>query len=260
MAETPILHLTLGADDQVNRNWQILDDVMHRLAKGVQITDDLSILGSLDVRDNLHVGGTSILTGQVSAPTGIDTGILTASTALLQAVTVSGALQAQAGLTVSAGPVVLPNQSIDGAAFMKSATVQTVAVGTARTTELVLTATPQQVASVTLDASEELGRWQVIFAQATFRVSFGSATVPSSTAPRLTLRRASTDLQSRSFPWSTDPAPSPYINRSVPVTMVRITQPGDLAHDYSLWGDDWNAIGGGNSAISFAQLHVIQLR
>jgi hypothetical protein len=259
--ETPTLHLSLGSDADANRNWQILDDVMHRLARGVQIPDDLSILGSLDVRNNLQVGGDATVNGTLTA-NHVITGDLDSSGVLrAAALAATGIVSSSGGLLVSAGAVSFPDQSLDGVDFQKGATVQTVAVGTAQTTLVALTSpTPVALALVDLDAAEEQGRWQLVIAQATIRISFGASGSAPNIVVTLTLRRGpATDVQTRTLTYVASQAPGDGLDMDVPITIVRIAQPPDLAHQWSLWGSVVKSAG---SSVyrAFAQLHTLQLR
>jgi hypothetical protein len=243
MAETPTLRLTLGADADANRNWQILDDTMHRLAKGQQIPDDLNILGSLVVRDNLNVGGTSTLQN------------LTASTLTAQNGTFSGAVGVTGAL--QAGSLVLPAQSLDSAALQKLAAVQGAWIGGVGAL-VTLSATPQQLALVTCDPGEDTGRYEIVIAQGTLRVGYGTGTSPSVNV-QLELRRGTTPTQTRTLAYSAAAA-TPTLVLDAPFTMVRLSNIADLTtHDWSVWGTG-TISGGAIATVPFAQMHVLQLR
>jgi hypothetical protein len=248
MAETPILHLSLGTDTEMNRNWQILDDAMHRLAKGVQIPDDLNILGSLDVRDNLHVGGTSALDG------GVDTSTLTATDILTGTLAASGRLTGHAGLTIDGGSVVLPALSLDGAALQRGATIQTVGVSAANNTVILLNNTAaQELNRLTLDATEDVGRWQIILVQLSFYID-GSTTGGLMNVV-FELRRGAAGVQNRAFTYKIANGTT----AAIPLTMVRITQPSDTIHEWSIWGVTGTA-GPPPVNVNFSQIHCIQFR
>jgi len=253
MAETPTLHLALGADTEMNRNWQILDDVMHRLAKGVQITDDLSILGSLDVRDNLHVGGTSTFVGQV------DTTALTAQSLLTGTLAASGLLTGHAGLTIDGGSVVLPAQSLDGAAFQKAATVQTVAASTPNVTLVGIPVTPGVVLNA-LDVSDDDNRVGLVIAQTTLQIGLAAdASVNGSVS--YSLQRGSdaagVSVQTRAFQYAFTRAQT----LSFPITIVRVgVPPAADARRWSLVATASAAPAPATLTAAFTQLHVLQLR
>lgn len=239
--ETPVLHLSLTDDERLNRNFQILDDALHRLAKGVQIADDLSILGSLDVRDNLHVGGQTTLGGSLDVPT-----IFSQVTNVAQLLDVKGTLQAE-------GPVILPPRSLDGAAFMKGATIQGVWIGAVTGQQAVpVSPTWLTVATATPDAAEDVGRYEIVLAQATCAVNMPNAAFTISVT--YALQRGGVQQQSRTFSWvgfNTD------VNASVPITMVRLHLVTDAPQPWTLVATS-NTLNACSN--TFAQVHVLQLR
>lgn len=242
MADTPNLHLTLGADADQNRNWQILDDVMHRLARGTTIADDVFIEGSLEVRNN------TTLDGPVSAPAGITTGILTANDVVTTA------------LHVGAGPVVLPNESITQAMLLRGATVQTAQTGTPGS-PVTLSTTAQQLATLLLNPVDDPNCWQLVIAQVTMQIGLNADQgTPASNQVSLVLRRGGAmgqDMQSRSFPYTLTRAGF----FTLPFTLVRITKPPTLDEArWSVTGLLQSIPGVASYQSQFAQMHVIQFR
>jgi hypothetical protein len=255
MAVTPTLRLTLGSDTQTNRNWEILDDALRRISKGQQIADDLNVLGSLTVRDNADVGGTLHVAGLSTLSGGTDTSTLTAADILTGTLDATGRLTGHAGLTLDGGSIVFPNQSLDGADFQKAATVQGVWVGTAAG-QVSLSATAASLATVATDATEELGRWEIVVAQGTLQISYGST--PPAIVVTLELRRDATAVQSRVLEYYSS-ATLDGLDLDVPFTMVRLAQPPTAGGSWSVWGSA--SINAGALAMSkFAQMHCLQLR
>lgn len=252
MAETPVLHLTLGTDIEVNRNWEILDDAMHRLARGTQIPDDVSILGSLDVRDNLTVHGLTTLNNVVAND------IQARNLDLLGSATIAGALAVAGPVTFSGLPLLFPDESIDGDTFMKNAPVQTVGVSAAFVGTTALSPTAVEVNRLTLPTNEDVGRWELVLVQATVRITIGAP--PASNVSVLELRRgvgAGTVIQSRAFSHSF--AGSASVIFDFPVTIVRVTQPTDTSHQWSLWASR-TGDAGVTATATFGQIHCIQFR
>lgn len=240
--ETPILHLGLGTDERTNRNWRILDDALHRIAKGIQIADDLSVLGSLDVRDNLHVGGDATIDGSLTAAT-----IFSQVTNVEQLLDVKGTLQAE-------GPVILPPRSLDGAAFVKGATIQGVWIGAATGQQAIpVSPTWLTVATATPDAAEDVGRYEIVFAQATCAVNLPNAGFSISVT--YALQRGSVQQQSRTFSWV---GFNTNVNGTMPLTMVRLHLVTDAVPQ------PWTLVATSSTLNAcsnhFGQVHVLQLR
>lgn len=238
---TPTIGLTLGADEAQNDNWRKLDALVGHLAASQVIPGDLLVNG------NLEVTGQSTLDGPLTAPS-LDTGTIITGD-IIQAgglLTANAGIRATAGgIRVDAGNIIFPDLSIDGTDLMKAATVQGVWVG-ASTGSVSLSATPASVASVATDASEEIGRWEIVLAQVTLRALAGG-----SAAFTVELRRDGTTVQTRALTFG-----SATLDVETPLTMARLTQVTAVPGTWSLWA----SVGSGTGASSFAQLHCLQLR
>lgn len=250
---TPNIHLALGDDADVNRNWEILDQAIKAIGLRTIIPDNVLIQGNLEVAGNTQLDGTL----QVSAPTTL--GILNVSNTatFLSAVAMDGAV------IIPNGPVTLPPGSIAGAALAPGAAVQGVWVGTARTTPLGLNPTLVELASVATDATEDPNRWSLVVAQATARLEFGaSGTAPNGTVT-LTIRRGATDVQSRTFTYDTSYLGTlDGLDLDIPYTMIRLAKPGDTTNIWRVMGS-LTQVGGGDPLdvfCQFAQVHTIQFR
>jgi hypothetical protein len=262
MAETPTLHLHLGTDAATNRNWEILDDAMHRLARGVQIPDDLSVLGSLDVRDNLTVGGTATVSGGISAAGGF------LSTGTDIPTTLHGPLYVEdegrfAGfpdaLRVDTGNIVFPPFSLEGAFFEKNASVQTVAASTPNVNLLGIPVAPGVVLN-SLDVADDDNRVALVLAQTTLQIGLAAdATVNGSVS--YSLKRGSdvggVSVQTRAFQYAFTRAQT----LSFPITIVRVGVPVAAdARRWSLVATASAAPAPATLTAAFTQIHYLQLR
>jgi hypothetical protein len=258
MAETPILHLHLGTDEQVNRNWEILDDVMHRLARGVQIPDDLSILGSLDVRDNLTVGGLTTLNGLLNAAGGIETPLAVMTNAeVMEGLVIHGGIAG--ALTVENGTVSFPDQSLDGSDFKKGASVQSVNVSTPNINLTAIPVAPGAVLNA-LTVTDEDDRFELVLAQTSLQIGLAADAVCNGSVS-YTLKRGSdasgVSVQTRAFQYAFTRAQT----LTFPITIVRVGAP-PLADTrrWSLVATASTAPTPATLTQTFTQIHCIQFR
>jgi hypothetical protein len=244
--ETPALHLAHTDDQRQNRNWDILDSAVFRIAQlqSQTIPGDLFVQGILDVTRDATIHG--MLTA----------GSLNLGDILAQRIEAQGLLVADAGVTV-AGTVTLPPESVPGAALAPGAAVPGVWVGVADATQQTLVqGTPLQFAVCPTDASETTPHWSLVIAQATVRVQYGS--LGPTVQLRMDLRRGATVAQSRTFQWDSSAALDG-LDLDIPLTLVRVAQP-DASAQWSLWGTVTLYHNGGLALKTFGQIHVIQFR
>ena len=258
---TPTLGLSLGTDADENRNWRILDQAIERIARsGTIVPNDLLVQGDLQVSGNTDIGGS------LDVASHITTGILNVTDIhASNAIRANGQIEGNSGLLITDGFIVVPPNSIDGAAFWKNAPLQGVWISSPFTGNLLLPAdagNPAICTTLPLDAKEEGGRWELVIAQMTLRVSI-TADVPSgpTTVVTLALSRGTapgTIQQTRNF------VLQEYVRslRDYPFTLVRWMQP---VADASV--KQWNLTAWINTtqvnvvmACVFAQLHVVQFR
>ena len=239
--QTNTLHLSLGPDTDVNRNWQILDAAMTRLSRGTIIPDDVLIQGDLEVGGNATING-ALVAGS------IDTGLLTAGTA-----TITGGLEV--GGTLSAnGPVNFQPGSISGLALAPDAAVVTAQVGaTGAQRTITPVGTPIELCTLTLPAATA-GHWLLLIAQLsahffTPNLSGGQGFVD------FTLRADTTPVQMRSLQQvvTTD------IDLNVPLTMIWLNH-ALLPAAWSVWATAQALTGSMQITVNHSVIGAIQLR
>jgi hypothetical protein len=239
MAETPTLKLSLSGDERQNRNWELIDAALQRIATGELLARDIELLGTLRATRG------AAFDGPVVAPAGVTAGHLEVSgRAALQDLSVTG-------IAAFSGPTSFPAGAISPVALGAGAAVGSVSVSEAKTAPVPLGDVPTQLDRLRPSASEGIGRWEILVAEATFRLALAGAV-------RLAVELHHGDLvhEVRHFTYG-----GTGIALDIPVTLFRVSQRRNLAAGWSLWASRTLTAGKGSQVLcQFAQLHAVELR